>query len=368
MNTMPDKVGKLARRLVIAIAIAAAGGLSGCADTRYVFRYGVETMAAEQRAVWPAPPQVPRYRYAGQLIGEANFEVAEDQGTSNFLRRAFEWLVGVFEDDGDIVTLQRPVTGAVDALGRIYVTDASRAAVYMFDTTGGRIQVWDHATDREKFVSPVGIVVAPENQVWVADADRGEIVRLNGDGVPVGSFGRGMLQRPTGMAWDESRRVLFVADTGEHAIFVFDEKGAFVERIGQRGEGPGEFNFPSHIAVARGKLYVADTMNARVQIFSTVGEYLGHLGHRGLFVGELVRPKGVAVDGDGNIYVIEGYHDHLLIYNQSKEFLLPIGGTGKEVGKFFLPAGVWIHGNDRVFVADMFNGRVMVFEFLGGDS
>ena len=46
---------------------------------------------------------------------------------------------------------------------------------------------------------------------------------------------------------------------------------------------------------------------------------------------------------------------------------MPLGGTGKEVGQFYLPAGVWSDRQERIYVADMFNGRVVIFQFLGGD-
>jgi len=68
------------------------------------------------------------------------------------------------------------------------------------------------------------------------------------------------------------------------------------------------------------------------------------------------------------VYVVESYYDHLLVFNRRGEFLMPIGGVGQETGKFYLPAGVWVDGRNRVFVADMFNGRVMVFQFLGGEA
>ena len=87
---------------------------------------------------------------------------------------------------------------------------------------------------------------------------------------------------------------------------------------------------------------------------------------KGTYVGNMVRPKGVAVDSDGNIYVVESYHDHLLIYDSEGRFLLPIGGNGTNIGQFFLPAGAWSDSDDRIFVADMFNGRVVIFQFVGG--
>jgi DNA-binding beta-propeller fold protein YncE len=147
---------------------------------------------------------------------------------------------------------------------------------------------------------------------------------------------------------------------------VFDDEGRLLDTLGVRGDGPGEFNFPTHISFARGMLYVSDILNSRVQGLAAGGDVKLAFGRRGLYVGNLVRPKGVATDDEGNVYVVESLYDTLLVFDRDGRLLLSIGGTGKEAGKFFLPAGVWVDGRNRVFVADMFNGRVVVFQFLGG--
>ena len=149
---------------------------------------------------------------------------------------------------------------------------------------------------------------------------------------------------------------------------MFDDSGTLLRVIGRRGDRDGEFNFPSHLALAQGELYVTDTLNSRVQVFGadTGGQPLRVLGRRGLVLGDLVRPKGVGVDGEGNVYVVESYYDSLLVFSRQGEFLMPIGGTGTATGRFYLPAGVWVDARNRVYVADMFNGRVVLFQFLGG--
>jgi DNA-binding beta-propeller fold protein YncE len=126
------------------------------------------------------------------------------------------------------------------------------------------------------------------------DADLGYLVRLDSDGSPSGVFGRGILQRPTGISRDPVAREIFVADSGAHDIKVFDEQGTLLRTLGRRGVADGEFNGPTHLNFSDGRLYVTDTLNARIQVLSPAGEPLGTIGRRGLFVGNLVRPKGRA--------------------------------------------------------------------------
>jgi len=354
-------------RVTRAAALALGLLLAACTATEpRVLHLGMEDAPESKRLMWPPPPEVPRFMYAGQIVGDANFRRADGEARG-FLRRLAELIVG----EKPPTVLQRPQAGAVDANGRILVTDASRQAVFVFDAAAGDLKVWDKADGLANFITPVGIAAGPDGEILVADAQLGIVARLDSKGNPGRAIGRGVLKRPTGLAYDAARRRIFVADTHAHDIKVFDDDGRLLKVIGRHGEGAGEFNFPTFLAFARGELYVTDTMNSRVQVFADGGDrWRLSFGRRGLYVGNLVRPKGVTVDSDGNIYVVESYHDHLLVFNREGDFLMAIGGLGQETGRFYLPAGVWADSRNRVFVADMFNGRVVVFQYLetGGEG
>jgi DNA-binding beta-propeller fold protein YncE len=347
----------------VAVTVLAIA-LSGCATAPTEMHYFPEGRDPETALVWPGPPEAARLSYAGELIGEQNFrtvEGAEDGAAVKVLR----WIAGITGASDRKKQLIRPQSGMVDARGRILVTDAGREGIVVFDEAEATLAVWDEAEPGRGFLSPVGIVDDGAGGYLVADADIGYVVRLDGNGSPQGDFGRGILQRPTGLGRDPDAREIFVADSGAHDIKVFDEQGILLRTLGRRGLAAGEFNGPTHMSFANGRLYVTDTLNARVQVLSTAGEPLGAIGQRGLFVGNLVRPKGVVADRDGHVYVIESYHDHILVFSDVGELLLPIGGTGKKAGQFFLPAGAWTDDGSRLFVADMFNGRVVVLDYLG---
>lgn len=344
--------------------------LVGCAETRSTLRY--EARDAQQ-VVWPPAPETPRYRYVGELTGEENVH-REGGGIAEAGLNALKWLVGLLSEKSPAVILQRPQAGTVDGNGRIYVTDASRQAVYVFDEKAGKLHVWEMAEENTRFEVPIGIAMGANGEVLVTDASLGRVFRLSGQGVPVGSFGKDVLKHPTGLARDAALGRVYVADAHLHQIRVFDDAGNLLTTYGsgQRGEGPGEFNSPTHLAFAGGKLYVTDTLNARAQVLAVddagAARVAQVFGRRGLFVGDLARPKGITVDAVGNIYVVESYYDHLLVFNPQGEFLLPIGGGGSGVGEFFLPAGVWSDQRGRIYVADMFNGRVVIFEYLGAGA
>lgn len=336
--------------------------LAGCATsspTRMQFETGV---ASEAERVWPPPPDIPRYRFVGQLTGEDNFH--GDRNSRDVGQKVLGWLVGLMSDRHAPVVLQRPQSGYTDPQGRVFVTDVSRAAVYVFDQVTGQLLVWEMAGPGIRFKTPLGITPGTGKRILVVDADLAQVVILNERGKPEGAFGKEILKRPVGIARDAKRGRIYVSDRQSHSIKVFDDKGKFLREIGRRGEGLGEFNAPTYMTFAHDRLYVTDTLNSRIQIFDRDGKAIRSLGRRGLFLGDMPRPKGVAADSDRNIYVVESYYDHLLIFNDKGEFLLPIGGTGSRIGEFYLPAGVWTDERDRIYVADSFNGRIMVFQYL----
>ncbi|NTW60489.1 MAG: 6-bladed beta-propeller, partial [Nitrospirae bacterium] len=332
------------------VAVMIGVFLSGCASSgKAVLRIGSPQAQTAAPILFPpdSDEEVPRYVFLGELTGERNFVVPENPEEGLFIRM-LKVLAGWFEQDAPVV-LQRPLSGVVDEAGRIFVTDVSRGAVYVFDETQGRLDVWEYAQGYRRFMSPTGIALGPDGHVFVADADLRSVVMLNRNGEGSGVIGTSELLRPTGLAWDADESLLYVADTQAHQIKVFDVTGRLVKRIGQRGEGPGEFNYPTHLALSQAGLVVSDSMNARIQVLPLSGKGRPRMiGQRGGRLGDFVRPKGVAVDSEQNIYALESYHDHLLVFDSQGRFLLPIGGTGKGIGSFYLPNGVWTDERNRI--------------------
>lgn len=334
--------------------------MTGCGETHYLLRYD----KPEKEMVWPSLPDKPRFRFVGQLWGEENFKEVDGSGTGAAISKFFKALVGLGDEPDNARNLLRPQSGTVDAQGRVIVTDAGRQAVFVFDEKLGKLDVWTAATENLNFVSPVGVSVAKNGDVLVADAELRRIIRLDSQGNPKADFGFGDLERPTGLAINIATGNIYVSDTAEHNIKVYGDNGTLIQVIGQVGTEPAEFNAPTHISFVDGKLYVTDTFNSRVQVLDPNGKFLRSVGSRGLYMGNLVRPKGVTADSEGNVYIVESFHDFLLVYDKDARFLLPVGGTGAEAGQFYLPAGVWADRLNRIYVADMYNGRVAIFQYL----
>jgi len=340
--------------------------LSSCATAPERFMFSMpSTRLLNNQSLWPAKPQVSRYSYIGDIRGESN-QVKDGSQQDSVVSKFFAALVGLESDLIAPTDLMRPQQGVVDANGRIYVVDTGRQAVFVFDEKSSEFFIWNEDRLNISFKSPVGIALA-EASILITDSEQAVVYIFNAQGKIINTIGAGTLQRPTGIAYDPFSKRIFVSDTRDDNIKIYDLEGVLLDTIGGRGSKPGEFNRPTFLSFHNHKLYVADSLNARIQIFNDQDEVIQSIGERGLYVGNFSRPKGVAVDSQGNIYVTESYYDYLLIYNPAGELLMSIGGSGNKAGQFSQPTGVWVDDKDRVFVSDMLNGRVSLFQYLGGN-
>jgi len=307
--------------------------------------------------VWPDPPEPARIRYLRSISAPQDMGIEK-----SFFRKAWEFIVG----EGDERIWQTYGVQA-DPEGRLYVADPARSLVHVFDFPGGRYrQIPDGQQDVLAF--PIGVALG-DGRLFVSDAEKRRVMVFDpaSDRVIATVGGAQEMARPTGLVFHRGTGHLYVVDTHAHQILQYRPDGTLVGRIGRRGDGPGEFNYPTNIAVAPdGRLLVSDAMNFRVQILEADGRFVSAFGRHGNALGDLARPKGLAADSDGHIYVVEGLFDVVNIYDQGGRLLLTFGGAGNGPGRFWLASGIFIDASDRIYVADSHNSRVQLFHYLKG--
>ncbi len=184
----------------------------------------------------------------------------------------------------------------------------------------------------------------------------------------VGSRGSaaGELRDPSGIALLEtaSETRLFVADTGNHRIAVFNKAGEHVQSIGSFGSELGQLKRPTDIAVTADRLFVSDTGNNRVVVLDLEGNPLFSFGSSGTARGGLREPAGLAMDGAGRLLVADAGNHRVVRWTSAGEVDLEFGDRGPYPGLFSTPTDVeWSDG--RIYVADRGNHRIAVFDDHG---
>lgn len=339
-----------ALRTILLLALTATL-LPGCAT-------GVREQAELPALVWPAYPEPPR------IVHVRSFSRPDDLGIKKgFFQRMRDLVFGAEESH-----MVRPMA-VVESDGILYVADPGAKGVHRFDTAKGDYALIQGPAETP-LPSPVGLARGKAGEIYVADSKLAQVLVIRtGAKFAVPLELEGELLQPTGLAFDASSKQLFVVDTRASQIKVYGADGVLVKRIGGRGTGPGEFNYPTLLWLSpQGRLFVTDSLNFRVQILGRDGSFIASFGHVGDGTGDAARQKGVATDHHGHIYVVDSLFHAVQVFDENGRFLLTVGAQGQGRGEFWLPVGIYIDDYDNLYVADTYNKRVQVLRYLGDAS
>lgn len=303
---------------------------------------------------WPPSPETARVVHVMDLRSQEDL----------FKRSGFWQTVQDIVIGSKDSSLSRPYALALHPQGGLLVTDPGRKAVHFFRWSD---QKYFRLGDESTLSSPVGVAALADGRILVSDSRRKTVEAFSADGKQLAPFvAPGILQRPAGIAVDEARGRIYVADVISHRVGVFNGAGQHLGWIGRRGTQGGEFNFPTNLAIdSSGRLVVVDSMNFRIQILNPDGKFVRSFGQMGAAPGMFANPKGVAVDKANRIIVVESLYDALEFFDEFGELLLHMGSAGQEPGQFWLAAGLALDRDaGRLFVADSYNSRVQVFQLI----
>ena len=313
------------------------------------------------RLVWPPPPLTARIEFLRSVVSDQDLsqDTTFSQSLLNFLggekpapNRIVEPMGLAISDDGQ----------------RLYVSDFALLSVFVFDFPQKK---FTKIGSEEKLARPVGIALDAQEHLYVVEQDKKGISVFDRQGKSIQFITDPSVERPTGIALDRERGKIYLADTSHtkstaHVVKVFNLRGELIGTVGHdKGSEAGEFLFPTYPAVdTQGNLYVTDTLNSRVQVFDPDCKYLKTVGSRGSAWGMFDKPKGVALDSFGNLYVADSGWSNVQIFNQKGDVLLFFGGRGPLPGMLKNPTDITIDKQNRIYVADYLNHRVEVYQLV----
>jgi len=306
--------------------------------------------------IWPKPPDIPRISFVNSISRPEDMGITES-AFQGFLR----YLAGRPE-----TPIVNPYGLAVDAENRLYVVDYYLKKIHVYDQTERKYR--SLSENEAALVSPIAIAVDDKRgRIYVTDSAQA-LVRIfdKAGGQALGEIRSGGMGRPTGIAVNAATGELLVVDTVNSGILRYSLNDHRLKGIiGLEGNEIGRFHSPTHIAVSRGgNIFVTDSLNFRIQVFNPEGGFMRSFGAPGNSPGYFSRPKGVAVDSDGNIYVVDALFDNVQVFDKEGRLLMSFGNPGKELGEFWLPSGIFIDSKDLIYISDSYNNRVQIFQYL----
>jgi ABC-type Fe3+ transport system permease subunit/DNA-binding beta-propeller fold protein YncE len=256
----------------------------------------------------------------------------------------------------------KPRSVAVDRDDNLYVVDMT-GRVQKFSSNGVFLLSWQMPqTDLGK---PKGMGRDREGNVIVLEPHYSRVNVFTPAGRLVRQWGvkgtnAGQFWLPRSVAAN-SRGEIWVCEYGavERVQRFSADGGKLLLSLGRFGSGAGEFNRAEGLATdAQDRLYVADSCNHRLQVFDPDGRWLASYGRAGTGLGELSYPYDVGVDAAGNQFVCEFGNSRLQVFDPQHRPVEIIGGAGSAPGRFSNPWSLALDSAGNLYVADALNHRV----------
>lgn len=322
------------------------------------------------KIVWPNPPAITRIKYLSYFSGEKR-ETKAPQKKTAWMDRLSGAAVGQASPNEKLFfQLVRPYGVGVDKEGRIYIADEKVLAVFIFNPETGQVELIKNG-QQAHFKLITGLALDDADTLFVSDSALRHVLVFDKQHKVQASISQGMAV-PAGLAVDNENRLLYVADSELDQVLVYDADPPFnlLRTIGKAGTkheatAPGDFSRPTNVAVDKdGNLYVADTFNNRIEIFDADGTFIRAFGKAGDGPGYFARPKGVAIDSDGHVWVADAVQDRVQVFTPEGDLLIWMGGHGLLPGQFSTAAGLVIDKNNRVITSEQYPGRVQIFRYF----
>ena len=221
----------------------------------------------------------------------------------------------------------------------------------------------------DNFDKPESAALDEDGNIYVADTGNDRIAVFDGNGSSLRTFGsKKTTPVPLGVAVSKSGRV-YVTSLMQRQISILDTEGKLLKTV----KFTKKEETPLKILINGNKLYI--TAIGQIMIADMDGNIEKRWGKEGRNLGDYRYPNGIAVGRVGKlkkaIVVSDSNNNRLQILNMSGKPVMYLGQPPKnlkdETLLFGLPTGLTMDDEGYVFVVDTFNHAIRIFDNQGND-
>jgi DNA-binding beta-propeller fold protein YncE len=263
------------------------------------------------------------------------------------------------------------IVESTDSSGDYYITDPTVGSIFIYDAN------LVLKAEIKGLHNPLGVAVDSLGYILVGNSGRGNIEIYDpADGDFLDEFGEGLVKMPNAITVDDLGNI-YVTDSRQNTVLVFDEYYQLVRGIGRPGEGESELHFPVDAKIIGANIFVADQGHARIQVYDLDGNWVRNITFEGTpgqncswFTGvceipgtpEFKRIQALATDALGRLHVIDKLSATGLIFDsETGAYIDTYGEYGAEPGQLRIPMDVLSTTTDTVMVIAGAGERIEFF-------
>lgn len=302
--------------------------------------------------VYPSPPEQARIQYLTKITS------SQDLGRKqNYFSK---YILGAERPKGIV----KPYGMAIHK-GKIYVCDNYGGGMEIIDLEKKTVDFFK-PRGRGQLKVPINCYVDDDGFLYVADAGRFEIVVFNDKGEFVKSFGEKEKFKPTDVFIYGDK--IFVANPSSSKISVYSKTtvNKLLYSFPEAEQGSkAVLGLPANIAIGNEKVYAADFGYSMIKTYSPEGTFIDTIGSRGDRPGQFAKLKGIAVDRESNVYAVDAAFENVQLFNKEGKLLMVFGGHYTGPGDLIIPAKVVIDYDNlkyfQKFVDPGFDLKYLIF-------
>jgi DNA-binding beta-propeller fold protein YncE len=216
----------------------------------------------------------------------------------------------------------------------------------------------------------------------------------------------GRLKQPSGLFFDENKKRLYVADSGNGRLVSFDSEFRYMAELTNEAmtlpsslvrnkeghffildRGKGEIIFidlekkvvksflisgvplakekflPGRMAIgADNKLYIVDKLNRRLVIVEQTGQFVREVTVKDK---DFVGFTDVRVDDKGEVYAIDAIAGVIYVFDDKGDIISRFGSREDKKENFRFPTSLAVDKHGLIYVMDQHAGRILVFDKKG---
>ena len=197
------------------------------------------------------------------------------------------------------------------------------------------------------------------------------------------------LNRPAGVAVDDAANEVYIADSGNHRIAVFDATtGAYKRHWGGSGEAPTaagagpydpaapvskQFRDPTCVKIAKdGNVYVCDRSSDRIQVFSKDGKFVKEMIIAPQTKGATATVGSLQLNSSGSVwdiafssdagqrylFVADGHNNRIrILQRDTLADVGQIGDGGRQPGRFLAPGSVAVDSRGVLYTGEQHHAK-----------